>query len=111
MGVSLSVKSLSAPWLIRLWWEELSTLVVCLILDFVEYLIPPLMAPLVGDLIDLAGIVFCVIFFRRLGFISILELIPGLDALPLFTITWLVWYVFKRRSAKIRIEEELERWR
>lgn len=107
----MSVKSLSVPWLIRLWWQDIATLFVCLSLDFVEYLVPPLMAPLVGDLLDLAGVIFCVVFFGWIGSISLLELIPGLDALPLFTVTWLVWYVLKRRTAKMRMEDELEQWR
>lgn len=84
---------------------------VCLALDFFEYLLPPLMIPLVGDFIDLAGALFCVIFFGWFGVISLLELVPGLDALPVFTVTWLIWYVFRRRRARMRIEHELDRWR
>lgn len=111
MVATSSVKSLSAPWLIRLWWEEIATLIVCVGLDFVEYLFPPLLTPLLGDIFDLAGVVFCVFFFRWLGFISILELIPGIDVLPLFTATWLIWYLIKRRGDRSRMEYELERWR
>lgn len=111
MGDSLSLKYLSTPWLIRLWWQELATLVVCLSLDFLEYLIPPLMAPFVGDILDFAGVVFCVLFFGWIGSISLLELIPGLDVIPIFIITWLVWFIFKRWSTRMRMEYELERWR
>jgi len=107
----MSTKTLSAPWLISLWWEELATLVVCLSLDFIEFLFPPLMAPLVGDFLDLAGVVFCIVFFRWPGFISFIELIPGIDVLPIFTVTWLIWYFFKRRRDRALMEYQLERWR
>ncbi|MFQ6053110.1 MAG: hypothetical protein ACE5OO_02625 [Candidatus Bathyarchaeia archaeon] len=108
---TLSLRTLSKPWLVDLSWEELTTLIVCLGLDFIEYIFPALMTPLLGDLLDLAGIVFCGIYFRWIGAVALLELIPGLDVLPNFTITWLVWYVFKRWRAKARLESELERWR
>lgn len=111
LGDILSLRTLSKPWLVGLSWEELTTLVVCLGLDFVELIAPVLMVPLVGDILDFAGVVFCVAFFHRLGFISLLELIPGLDALPNFTVTWLVWYLFKRRRDRMKMEVELERWR
>lgn len=105
------MKTLSAPWLIRLNWDELMTLIICVSLDLVEYLVPMLMAPFAGDILDFAGVVFCVIYFGWLGFLAILELIPGLDTLPSFTITWLFWYILKRRNARLRLEEELEQWR
>ena len=108
---TLVVKPLSAPWFLRLWWEELATLFVCLSLDFIEYLFPPLMTPIIGDFLDFAGSVFCVMFFGWIGFISLIELIPGLDVLPFFTVAWLVWYLSKRRRDRVRVEQELERWR
>ena len=105
------MKTLSAPWLIRLNWDELVTILVCLSLDIVEYILPVLMVPLAGDVIDLTGVVFCVFSFGWLGLISLFEVIPGFDVLPIFTVTWLVWYILKRRNSRIRIESELERWR
>jgi hypothetical protein len=99
------------PWLVRLWGKEIATLFVCLLLDFIEYLFPPLMAPVIGDPLDFAGTVLSVAFFGWIGFISLLELIPGIDAIPVFTITWLIWYIFKKRTDMKRIENELERWR
>jgi len=107
----LSVNTLSAPWLIRLNWDELATLIVCVSLDVVEYIAPVLMMPVAGDFVDFAGIIFCVYFFSWVGFISLLELIPGMDFMPIFTLTWLVWYIYKRRDARIRIEQELDRWK
>ncbi|KON29648.1 hypothetical protein AC482_05980 [miscellaneous Crenarchaeota group-15 archaeon DG-45] len=107
----MSLRTLSKPWLVDLAWDELVTLVACLGLDFIDYLIPVLMTPIYGDILDLAGVIFCGIFFRWLGFVSLIELIPGLDVLPNFTITWLIWYVNKKRWEKSRLEDELEHWR
>lgn len=107
----MSQRILSKPWMVDLSWEELGTLFVCLVLDFIEYIIPVLMAPLYGDFLDLAGVVFCGVFFHWFGSVALLELIPGLDALPNFTITWLVWYVFKKRREKAKLRDDLERWR
>jgi len=104
-------KSLSAPWAVRLTWDELATLAVCLSLDFVEYLFPMLMTPLYGDLFDLAGVAFSLVFFRWFGLISLLEIVPGLDALPIYTANWLVWYLFKRRREMMHAEDQLERWK
>jgi len=107
----LSVKTLSAPWLIRLNWDELTTLLVCVSLDLLEYTLPMLMLPLVGDVVDFIGVLFCVFYFSWVGFLSLFELLPGLDVLPCFTATWLVWYLRRRRNAQLKIEEELEKWR
>lgn len=107
----MATKPLSIPRLINPAWEELTTLVVCLGLDFIELLAPALMAPLIGDILDLAGVVFCAFYLRMPGFITLLELIPGLDVLPIFTVAWLIWYVFKKRRDRARMEHELELWR
>lgn len=107
----IAIKTISEPWLIGLSWKELATLIFCLTLDFVEYLFPILLTPLLGDLLDLIGIVFSFIFFGWVGLITMLEVIPGLDILPLFTLTWLCWYISKKRGEKISIEEQLEKWR
>ena len=109
--IHLSVRTLSAPWLTRLNWDELSTLTVCVCLDLLEYVVPPLLVPMAGDILDLGGIAFCLAYFGWSGLISIAELVPGMDIAPIFTATWLVWYLFKRRRARIEIEGELEKWR
>lgn len=107
----MRIKTISEPWLIRLSWEELVTLLFCLIMDFAEYLLPIFLTPLLGDLLDLVGIAFSFILFGWLGLITMLEVIPGFDIIPFFTITWLCWYVLKKRKEKISIEEQLEKWR
>lgn len=107
----MSVKPLEVPWLIRLFWDEMVTLLVCISLDVIEYIFPLLMIPVAGDLIDIIGLSFCTYFFNWIGLISVLELIPGLDALPIFTATWLIWYVLKRRKARMKQDDKLESWR
>jgi hypothetical protein len=107
----VSAKPLEVPWLIRLFWDEMVTLLVCVSLDVIEYIFPLLMIPVAGDLIDIIGLAFCTYFFNWIGLISVLELIPGLDALPIFTATWLIWYVLKRRKARMTQGDELESWR
>jgi len=107
----MHAKSLSAPWLVRITWDELLTLFCCLGLDFVEIAFPLLQAPIIGDFLDLVGLVFCFAFLGWVGLVSLLEIIPGLDVLPIFTLTWLIWYVYKRRRELIRLESQLEEWK
>ena len=106
-----SNKTLSAPWLVRLNWDELGSLLVCLMFDLIEYCFPMLMMPVGGDVIDVAGIIFCAYFFSWIGLISLFELLPGIDIIPTFTLTWIAWYILKRRKDYSKIEKELERWK
>ncbi|RLI07555.1 hypothetical protein DRO24_02805 [Candidatus Bathyarchaeota archaeon] len=99
------------PLILGLYLDELALLAVCLLLDFIEYLIPPLLAPMVGDILDFVGLVFAVLAFSWLGFITLLELIPGFDVLPSFTITWFTWYLMRERRLEAELERELERWK
>jgi hypothetical protein len=39
--------------------------------------------------------------FRLIGIVSLLELVPGVDILPIFIITWLIWYLTKKRKELI----------
>jgi len=78
-------------------YSEFVNLVICLSIDIVEYIFPVLMLPLIGDLFDLVGIATCLVLFRVVGLIALLELVPGLDILPMNTITWFVWLVLKRQ--------------
>ena len=87
------------------------TLAVCLSLDLLEYLLPILMAPIFGDMVDLIGIVFTIIYFRFHGILPMIELIPGFDILPLYTITWITWYIQSSRVRKKQIREQLDAWR
>jgi hypothetical protein len=87
------------------------TLAVCVSLDLVEYIFPLLMMPVAGDPLDLLGITLSVFFFKWIGVITFLELIPGLDTLPIFTFAWFLWYLMKRRREGKRQDAELDGWR
>jgi hypothetical protein len=103
-------EAVSAPWLLRLSWEELTTLSVCLSLDILELAAPVLLGPILGDLIPFVGLMFTAYYFRWFAAISLLELLPGLDPVPFFTLTWLSWYVNRRRRLRRELESELEKW-
>ena len=107
----MSTKPVSVPWILRMFGDEILTLVLCVGLDVIEYLFPPLMMPVAGDLVDILGITVSVYFFNWIGAITFLELIPGLDSLPIFTAAWFIWYYSKRRHAMQRQAEALEEWR
>jgi hypothetical protein len=92
-------------------WEEMSTLAVCLALDLLDYLVPFMMVPLYGDVLDFTGIAFTLMYFNWYGSLSILELVPGMDILPLYSITWLIWYLQSSSTRKKQIRDELENWR
>lgn len=77
---------------------EILSLVICLILDMIEYAATVLTMPLIGDSFDIIGIIFCLLIFRWIGFVSLMELLPGADILPIFIITWLVWYFLKKQK-------------
>jgi len=77
---------------------ELFSLILCIFLDISEYVAAVLIMPAVGDLLDVAGIIACLVIFRWVGLVSLFELVPGADILPIFIITWLVWYFLKRHE-------------
>jgi hypothetical protein len=79
-------------------YGELTKLVICASLDGVEYLIPFLLTPLVGDLFDVVGLATCLYMFRWIGLVAILELVPGFDLLPLNVLTWVIWMLSRRRG-------------
>jgi hypothetical protein len=78
-------------------YTEFESLLICLSLDIVEYVIPVLMLPLIGDVFDFVGIAVCLYLFRALGLVSLLELIPGLDILPINSVAWFIWLILKRQ--------------
>ena len=81
---------------------ELLFLGICIILDISEYIVAILLLPLFGDLLDFIGIVTCFMMFRWIGLVSIIELFPGADILPIFIITWIIWYLTKKRIIKLK---------
>ena len=62
-----------------------------------------LLLPVFGDFLDIIGIIACLVMFRWIGIISLLELVPGADVLPIFMITWLIWYFLKKAK---KVEQE-----
>jgi hypothetical protein len=56
----------------------------------------------VGDFLDIIGIIACVVMFRWVGIVALLELVPGADIFPVFIITWLIWYFLKKTKMKAR---------
>jgi hypothetical protein len=77
---------------------ELFSLVICIILDVIEYAAAVLTMPLIGDLFDVFGILVCLLMFRWIGLVSLMELLPGADVLPIYIITWLIWYFLKKQK-------------
>lgn len=89
---------------------ELLSLILCIVLDISEYMAAVLMMPVMGDLLDVAGIVACLLMFRWIGIVSLFELVPGADVFPIFIITWLVWYFIKKtQQERVRAQEEQAR--
>lgn len=84
-------------------WDEIVFLTLCIVLDVTEYMVAILLLPMVGDFLDIVGIITCLAMFRWAGILSLLELVPGADILPIFIITWLAWYLLKKRT---EIEEQ-----
>jgi hypothetical protein len=80
-------------------YGELIRLIICLVIDGIEYFIPILLTPLVGDIYDIIGLATSFYMFGWIGLFSALDLIPGLDILPINTITWLIWLINKRSKA------------
>ena len=82
---------------------ELFSLILCLLLDISEYMAAILIMPVIGDMLDIAGIASCLLMFRWIGIVSLFELVPGADILPIFIITWLAWYLLKKAK---KVEQE-----
>ena len=107
----METRTIQTPWTSHFTWEDISTLAVCLALDLLDMLVPFMATPLYGDILDFSGITFCVLFFNWIGAITILEIIPGLDIIPIYTISWLTWYLNTSRKQKKKLMEELEQWK
>ncbi len=85
--------------------KPLPSLATCLMMDLLGYVSYGI--PFFGEVIDLvwapiSAIIFMKLFGFRKGFFGgmfnfVEELLPGLDFIPTFTITWLVYY-FKRNK-------------
>lgn len=79
-------------------YGEFVKLVACVSLDAVEFVIPFLLQPIIGDMLDIIGLATCIYLFRWIGLFAVLELVPGLDLLPINVLTWVFWFVIKHRE-------------
>jgi len=79
-------------------WGEFTRLATCLFLDIIEYIVPSLLHPIIGDILDICGLATCVYLFKWIGLFAALELVPGADALPINTFLWIIWFISKRQK-------------
>ena len=85
--------------------DELFRLIVCVFFDIAEYVFPILLMPIVGDVLDIAGLGLGVALFGGYGLISILEFLPWVDFSPVFILIWLFWYYMKKQKERRKNEE------
>ncbi|MEJ7738865.1 MAG: hypothetical protein WKF97_15685 [Chitinophagaceae bacterium] len=88
--------------------KQQPSLVFCILMDVIGF--ATFAVPVVGELADVIWApVSALIFFRSFGgwkgafgglFNFVEELLPGLDFIPTFTITWAWKYFSNRQSAK-----------
>lgn len=103
-------KEFKPPRYVVLTLDELARLVVCIVFDLVEYAVPILLGPLVGDVLDIVGVGVGVLMFGWIGCLSLLEFLPMADVLPIFFFMWSVWYYLKKRREEREREELLKKW-
>ena len=87
--------------------KPMPSLVACLLMDFIGSAV--ILIPVAGEIIwaPVSAFIFWRMFGFRKGFLGgvfsfIEELIPGLDFIPTFTISWLLMY-FKRNKEALSI--------
>ena len=90
---------------------EAIRLVICVAFDVAEYAVPILLTPMIGDILDIAGIGLGIALFGWVGLISVVELLPLFDYFPVFTFIWIIWYYLKRQEEKERVEKLKEKWK
>jgi hypothetical protein len=91
--------------------DEIIKLIICVIFDIAEYALPILLMPIIGDILDIAGIGIGIYLFGWLGLISLLEFLPFFDYFPFFILTWVIWYYLKKQSEKEQIERLKDKWK
>lgn len=89
--------------------KPLPSLLACLLMDFLGF--ATFGIPVLGELLDIVWApVSALIFFRMFGgskgffggiFNFVEELLPGLDFIPTFTITWFMQYLQRRNRPVI----------
>jgi hypothetical protein len=66
-------------------------------IDVIEYIVPVLRIPLLGDIFDVVGLAISLYLYGWVGLVAILELVPGFDIIPVNCVTWLIWFILKRQ--------------
>ena len=91
--------------------DEAIRLIICVAFDVAEYAVPILLTPVIGDVLDIAGVGLGLALFGWLGLISVVELLPLFDYFPVFILIWVVWYYMKRQEEKERLQKLKEKWK
>jgi hypothetical protein len=91
--------------------DEILRLVVAVAFDVAEYVFPVLLAPITGDILDIAGVGLGIFFFGWYGLISTLEFLPFVDYFPVFILTWFIWYYVKKEKEKEHTEKIKKQWK
>ena len=106
-----TTKELKLPKYTALTLDEIVPLIICVAFDVAEYAFPILLMPIVGDILDIAGIGLGIVLFGWLGLMSILEFLPLADFFPFFILTWAIWYYVKKQKEKEQAEKMKEKWK
>ena len=91
--------------------DEIVRLLICIAFDIAEYILPVLLMPIIGDVLDIAGIGLGIILFGWYGLLSVLEFLPFFDFFPFFILTWIIWYYVKKQREKQNLKKLKEKWR
>ena len=91
--------------------DEIVRLLICIAFDVAEYILPVLLMPIIGDVLDIAGIGLGIILFGWYGLLSVLEFLPFFDFFPFFILTWIIWYYVKKQREKQKLKKLKEKWR
>jgi hypothetical protein len=78
-------------------YGEFVRLVISLSIDLIEYIIPILLLPIIGTLYAIVGLSTSLYLYGWIGLIAALDLLPGLNILPMNTVTWVAWLFVKRQ--------------
>lgn len=105
------IREFKPPKYIALTLDEATRLMACVALDVAEYAVPFLLAPVVGDILDIVGVGAGITMFGWIGLLSILEFLPMADIFPLFILTWIIWYYLRKQKEKEELERLKEEWK
>lgn len=98
------------PKMVILTSEEITRLVICVMLDLVEFAFPILLSPFVGDILDVLGFGVGILMFGWIGCLAIFELVPFADYFPIFFIMWVIWYYRKKRKERVELDDLQKKW-